>query len=169
MAGKANPRVEPDEPAPDPLNPLDNEPSELDDLTHAEFREIYRDSSTNLRFAKQQQWRSVLYFSAGAFAAVGYMEWTKWIDPKLGLYLLLMVWVFSIATALLIVGLQWWQAAEARKIAYVTSKWSTFTNAARARKSSWVSDFQRYSIITSMILYLELVTIAVTRIFWPHI
>ncbi|MBT6137179.1 MAG: hypothetical protein HOH65_06835 [Rhodospirillaceae bacterium] len=152
----------------DPLNPEENEASELDDLTHAEFREIYQDSSVNLRFAKQQQWRAVLYFSVGAAAVAGYGEWTRWTDAKLANYFLVLVWIFSIATVCLLVSLQWWQAAENKKIVYVTSKWSSFANAARGRKSSFVSDLQRYGILVTMILYLELVTIAVTRIIWPH-
>jgi hypothetical protein len=153
----------------DPLNPADDTPSELDDRTHTEFLAIYRDASDNLRFAKDHQWRSVLYFSIGAAAATGYAEWSKWDDDRLCYFLLGMVWVFSIASVCIILSLQWWQAAENRKIAYVTSKWSSFSSAARRRKSNLMSDIQRYGMLVAMILYLELVTIAVTRIFWANL
>jgi hypothetical protein len=149
----------------DPLNPVDNEPSALDDLTHAEFVEIYRDASANIRFAKEQMWRSLLYFSAGAIAVTGYGVVTRWSDPQLCQYLLVITWLCSILTVLIILSLQWWQAAEHQKIAFVTAKWSSFATAARRRKSKVMSDVQRYGMLAAMILYLELVTIAVTRIF----
>ena len=52
----------------DPLDPEQDQPSALDAQTHAEFQRLYEDASINIRFAKQQQWRSVLYFSAFAIA-----------------------------------------------------------------------------------------------------
>lgn len=152
----------------DPLNPVEDNPSELDDLTHAEFLAIYKDASANQRFAKEQQWRSVLYFSIGAVAVTAYGEWTKWQDEEITRFLLSLVWIFSLASAAVILSLQWWQAIEARKIDYVTSKWGTFSSAARLRKSKTMSDIQRYGMLFTMIFYLELVAIAVTRMFWPH-
>ena len=148
----------------DPFNPVDNEPSDLDDLTHAEFLAIYRDASDNIRFAKEQMWRSLLYFSAGAIAATGYGVVTGWDDPQLSQYLLVIVWLCSILTVLIILSLQWWQAAEHQKIGFITAKWSSFATAARRRKSKGMSDVQRYGMLAAMILYLELITIAVTRI-----
>lgn len=149
----------------DPLNPIDNEPSDLDDLTHAEFLAIYKDASINIRFAKEQQWRTVLYFMVGAIAATVFEIMTRWSDKQLAMFLLVIIWIFSIVSVIVIVCLQWWQGAEHRKIEFLTSKWSTFSNAARGRKSSILSDVQRYFMLGSMILFLELVTIAVTRIF----
>src|SRR3546814_9566089 len=61
-------RDEWEEPEDDPMNPVENIPSELDPLTHAEFIAVYNDASTNIRFAKEQQWRTVLYFTIGAIA-----------------------------------------------------------------------------------------------------
>lgn len=151
-----------------PLNPVENRPSELDDLTHAEFLAIYRDASDNIRFAKRQMWRTVLYFTLGAIAATTFGELTRWTDPQLTLYLLVILWVFSVSSVLVILSLQWWQSAEHAKIDYVTGHWSTFARAARLRKSKLVSDLQRYGMLAAMILYLELVTIAVTRIFVMH-
>ena len=147
------------------LDPEVDEPSELDDRTHAEFIEIYRDASANIRFSKEQMWRTVLYFTLGTIAVASYGEFTRWSDPLLAYYLLVIVWVFSVASVLIIASLQWWQLAEHRKIDFVTSKWSSFANAARSRKSKGMSDVQRYGMLVVMILYLELVTIAVTRIF----
>lgn len=153
----------------DPFDPVDNTPSDLDDLTHAEFVEIYRDASENVRFAKEQMWRTVLYFSMGAIAVTGYGVVSRWADPQLTQYLLVIVWICSVLSVLIILSLQWWQAVEHRKITYVTSKWSSFSSAARRRKSNFVSDLQRYGMLAAMILYLELVTIAVTRIFTGYL
>lgn len=155
--------------AADPENPRENTPSDLDDLTHAEFLAVYGDASENIRFAKDHQWQALLYFSVGAIVTTGYGEWTNWADRKLAIFLLIMIWVFSIGSVGVIASLQWWQAAEGRKITFVTSKWSSFTNAARRRKSPLISDVQRYGMLIAMILYLELVTIAVSRIFLSHL
>src|SRR3546814_12821172 len=67
-------RDEWEEPEDDPMNPVENIPSELDPLTHAEFIAVYNDASTNIRFAKEQQWRTVLYFTIGAIAVTTYGE-----------------------------------------------------------------------------------------------
>lgn len=149
----------------DPLNPAEDRPSELDDKTHAEFLAVYADASENIRFAKIQQWRAVIYFSAGTIATTAYCHVTGWQDVTLARYLLIMVWIFSLASAGVILSLQWWQGAEHRKINFLTSKWGSFTTAARNRKSKLMSDIQRYGMLSAMILYLELMTIAVTRIF----
>lgn len=162
-------RDDPDAPQDDPLNPVDNEPSELDELTHAEFIAVYNDASANIRFAKEQQWRTVLYFTIGAIAVTTYGQTSHWADAKLSFYLLVIVWLFSVMSVCILLSLQWWQGAEHDKIAYITAKWSSFTTAARRRKSKTVSDVQRYGMLASMVLYLELSTIAVTRVFWPYL
>ena len=168
MTKQSNP-IDTDEDLADPLNPEEDNPSELEEKTHTEFLAIYADASENLRFAKHQQWRAVLYFSIGAAVATGYGEWTYWKDPSLAQLLLIMVWTFSLASVGVVLSLQWWQSAEASKIDYVTSKWGSFSTAARKRKSKLISDLQRYSMMIAMVLYLELVTIAVTRIFLLNI
>lgn len=145
-----------------------NLPSRLDDLSHSEMCEIFRDASANIRFAKDQQWKSVVYFSIGTVAVTSYCELTEWADELLNFYLLLIVWIFSGVNLLIVFSLQWWQAAENRKIDFVMSKWSTFASTARGRESGLASDIQRYGMMLMMALYLELVTIAVTRIFFQH-
>lgn len=152
-----------------PLDPAENVPSALDELTHAEFVAVYNDASANVRFAKEQQWRTVLYFTVGAVAVTTYGVMSKWSDPKLSFYLLVIVWLFSLMSVAILLSLQWWQGTEHDKIDYIASKWSNFTNAARSRKSKRMSDVQRYGMLASMVLYLELSTIAVTRVFWPHL
>jgi hypothetical protein len=153
----------------DPLNPAEDVPSALDDRTHAEFLAIYRDASENIRFAKVQQWRSVSYFSAGAIAVTVFGHVTDWQDTTLTKYLLAMVWIFSLASIGVILSLQWWQGVEHAKIDFLTSRWGTFSAAARRRKSKLMSDIQRYGMLSAMILYLELATIAVTKIFLTHL
>src|SRR3546814_11305252 len=76
-------RDEWEEPEDDPMNPVENIPSELDPLTHAEFIAVYNDASPNIRFAKEQQWRTVLYFTIAAIAVTTYGEISNWADPQL--------------------------------------------------------------------------------------
>lgn len=146
-------------------NVQENEPSGLDAQTHAEFLAIYEDASINIRFAKEQQWRAVLYFMFGGIAATAYEMNARWSDEALAWFLLVVIWLFSIITAIVILCLQWWQHAEHRKIDYLTSKWSSYSTAARKRKSKRMSDVQRYFLLGAMLLFLELTTFAITRIF----
>jgi hypothetical protein len=162
-------RSEPEDDGFDPLNPVDNTPSDLDDLTHAEFVAVFADATANIRFAKEQQWRTVLYFTIGAVAVTTYGEMSRWADAKLSLYLLMIVWLFSLLSVVILLSLQWWQGAEHAKVDFIAARWSTFTQAARRRKSKLMSDVQRYTMLVSMVLYLELATIAVTRVFWPYL
>ncbi len=168
-AGTSPPRGEAEELRDDPLNPVENVPSALDEQTHAEFITVYNDASANIRFAKEQQWRTVLYFTIGAIAVTTYGELSHWADAKLTFYLLVIVWLFSLMSVAILLSLQWWQGTEHDKIDYIASKWSSFTTAARRRKSKRMSDVQRYGMLVSMVLYLELSTIAVTRVFWPYL
>ena len=158
-----------DEQPDDPLNPIENLPSSLDELTHAEFITVYNDASANIRFAKEQQWRTVLYFTIGAIAVTTYGQMSHWADAKLSFYLLVIVWLFSLMSVGILLSLQWWQGSEHDKIDYIAAKWSSFAIAARRRKSKRMSDVQRYGMLASMVLYLELSTIAVTRLFWPYL
>ena len=144
-------------------------PSDLDDLTHAELIEIYRDTSANIRFSKGLMWQLVLYFSVGTVAVTAYGEVTNWSEPVVSQFLLVIVWIFSISNILILLSLQWWQNSERRKITELTKSWSTTANRVRQQRSRWAGEVQRYSMLFSMLLYLELITIAVTRIFLPHI
>src|SRR3546814_3772053 len=119
-------RDEWEEPEDDPMNPVENIPSELDPLTHAEFIAVYNDASTNIRFAKEQQWRTVLYFTIGAIAVTTYGEISNWADAKLSLYLIVIVWLFSATSVLIILSLQWWQGAEHAKIDYLRKNGSAY-------------------------------------------
>ena len=149
--------------------PQEDSPSELEETTHSEFLAIYADASENLRFAKHHQWRAALYFLSVPRPQRVTENGPTGKHPSLAQLLLIMVWIFSFASVGVILSLQWWQSAEASKIDYVTSKWSSFSTAARRRKSKLISDLQRYSMMIAMILYLELVTIAVTPIFLINI
>ena len=92
------------------------------------------------RVGQQQQWHTIVYFSAGAIAAVAYGHVTAWSDQQLIFYLMLLIWFLSLISALVVLSLQWWQGTEHRKIDYIASKWSCFVNAARAQ----VSQAQRH-------------------------
>ncbi len=149
----------------DPTDPNIDEPSRLEETTHAEFLTIYKVAASNIRFAKDHQWKVVFYYSIGAIVIAVYGALAHAGDERLHLYLLGICWVFSLASIFVLVSLQWWQNAENDKIEYIFTKWSSFSNAAYLKKSKLVSDIQRYGMLVVMILYLELVSIGVTRIF----
>ena len=99
-----------------------NEASVLDDLTHAEFLTLWRQSSENIRYAKSMQWRVVIYFTAICAAVVTIGVYLRWGDPTLIGFLFYLTWFFSVAAVIMLISLQSWQAGEQRRIDYVTSK-----------------------------------------------
>lgn len=148
-------------------DPAEDRPSELDPLTHAEFIAQYEDAGENIRFAKLHQWRMLVYFTAAATLAVIYGHASLWREKDLLGFILFLVWGASVISILIICSLQWWQSNESEKIQFIKSKWSSFTGAASKRKSKLVGDIHRYGMLLAMVLYIEMVTFAVSRIYWP--
>lgn len=141
---------------------------EVDEAAHAELVELYKDSVENMRFAKSQQWRTLIYFTALIAAAVSVGVFLRWGDKTLVGFLFYSVWFFSIASVIVLAVLQSWQGSEQRKISFITSHFSEVARAALRRKSSMVGDIHRYIILVLMIVYVELATIAVAKMMWER-
>ena len=92
----------------------------------------------------------------------------KFGDKALFGFLFYLLWFFSIATIFTLATLQYWQARELGKLAYISRKFSNFAQAALLRKSRIMGDFHRYTFLILMMLYVELSTIAVARLMWPR-
>lgn len=140
----------------------------LDDRGHAELLALHADATQNIRFAKAQQWRMLVYFTVLCAAVVAIGVYLRWSDPALITMLFYATWVFSVATMVTLALLQVWQGAEHRKISYITHHFSDIARAALRRKSRRSGDFHRYLMLALMLLYVELATLAVSRMLWPR-
>ncbi|WP_193181469.1 hypothetical protein [Nisaea sediminum] len=141
---------------------------ELDAETRQEFIALYTDASENLRFAKAQQWHTLVYFSALCVGVVAVGVWLRWGDVSLIAFLFYLLWIFSLATVGTILMLQSWQSGEAKKQAFIRAHLGELTRAALAQKSGVTGDVHRYMMLAFMLLYVEMATLAVSRMLWPH-
>jgi len=141
---------------------------ELDAETRREFIALYTDASANLRFAKAQQWHTLVYFSALCVGVVAVGVWLRWGDVSLIAFLFYLLWIFSLATVGTILMLQSWQSSEAKKQDFIRAHLGELTRAALAQKSRVTGDVHRYLMLAFMLLYVEMATLAVSRMLWPH-
>ncbi|UUX49718.1 hypothetical protein NUH88_20255 [Nisaea acidiphila] len=155
-------------PAPRRAAPRRETQPELDAETRHEFITLYTDASANIRFAKSQQWHMLIYFSALCIGVVAVGVWLRWGDVSLIAFLFYLVWLFSFATVGSLLMLQSWQSSEAKKQAFIRSYMGELTRAALAQKSRVTGDVHRYVMLAFMLLYVEMATLAVSRMLWPH-
>lgn len=141
---------------------------DIDSDTRQEFLALYTDASENIRFAKAQQWHTLIYFSALCVGVVAVGVWLRWGDVSLIKFLFYLVWLFSLATVGTILMLQSWQGSEAKKQAFMRAHLGELTRTAMAQKSRFTSDVHRYIMLGVMLLYVEMATFAVSRMLWPH-
>tara|TARA_R110000868_G_scaffold296171_2_gene556429 strand:+ start:385 stop:894 length:510 start_codon:yes stop_codon:yes gene_type:complete len=141
---------------------------DIDSETRQEFLALYTDASANIRFAKAQQWHTLIYFSALCVGVVAVGVWLRWGDVSLVRFLFYLVWVFSLATVGTILMLQSWQSSEAKKQTFMRVHFDELTRMAMAQKSRFTSDVHRYIMLGFMLFYVEMATFAVSRMLWPH-
>lgn len=126
------------------------EPSDLDELTHAEMIELYRSSGDTIRFAKHQQWGTLLS-SFGLFVLLGligdYASKTGFLF-KLCIVISL---VLSVGAIYSLIIYQFWQNAEREKMTLIAERFSNFTRIIRNLVSERERNFHRYVLLFFMI------------------
>ena len=140
----------------------------IDDRGHAELLLLYRDAARNILFAKAHQWQMLVYFTVICAAVIGIGVYLGWRDSGLIALLFYATWLSSVATVVTLVFLQIWQGAEHRKIAYIVHRFGDAARATLKRKSRSGGDFHRYLMLGLMMLYVELASLAVSRMLWPR-
>ncbi len=130
---------------------LENVPSELDDLTHAEMRMLYAESVGVIRFAKAQQWKSI---GALLVVFVGLMGLTRFAGENV-LLINLAIAISFLCSAGVIYALalyQSWQNTERHKLREISVHLSSYAQAIRAIKSSREANIHRYTLLAFMII-----------------
>lgn len=126
------------------------EPSELDELTHAEMLELYRGSADTIRFAKHQQWGTLLG-SLGLFVLLGL---TGDYAAKTGFLFKLCIiisLVLSVGAIYSLIIYQFWQNAEREKMSLIADRFSNLTRMIRGLVSDRERNFHRYVLLFFMI------------------
>ena len=130
---------------------VENAPSELDDLTHAEMRMLYAESAESIRFAKSQQWRSlgaVLLIFAALMALAR-------IAAQNAILINLSIAISFICSAGVIYAIalyQTWQNTEREKLREIGRHLSSYAQSVRAIKSSREANVHRYTLLVFMII-----------------
>nr|WP_298686190.1 hypothetical protein [uncultured Dongia sp.] len=131
------------------------EPSELDELTHAEMLELYRASTYQIQFAKHQQWGTL----AGAMALyvllglIGNYASKSGFLFKLSLITSLLVSVGAIYSLIIY---QFWQNSEREKLSLMASRLSNLTRQVRGVVSERERNMHRYVLLFFMVMTLIL-------------
>lgn len=142
-------------------------PSELDELTHAELRMLYRESTETMRFVKTHQWKTVgatLLTFAGLIFTAGFVDANKALTDKFMAITILL----TSAVIFTLVIYQFWQANELAKVDSMNNRFSSLYRSVRAQKSKREGNVHRYTLlmfmITVIILGAVVVHLALNRI-----
>ncbi|MBL8710770.1 MAG: hypothetical protein JNL25_16375 [Rhodospirillaceae bacterium] len=123
--------------------------SELDELTHAEMLEFYRASNEAIRFAKHQQW-ATLVGSLGLFVLLGVIGNHAYKGTILFKLVILISLVLSAGAIYSLVIYQFWQNSEREKLALITTRLSNLAQAVRALVSERERNVHRYVLLFFM-------------------
>ncbi len=129
---------------------VENEPSELDEMTHLELRTMHRSASMAILFAKLIQWvtvgMSMIIFSTAIFV-------DRVASPNHPLDNLL-----SVAIILLVCGAifvlfmyQMWQFNEIKRLRVIESRFSTLCRRVNNIESRREKNVERYTMLAFMI------------------
>ena len=131
------------------------EPSDLDERTHAEMLELYRTSSDTIRFAKHQQW-GTLIGALGLFVLLGL---TGDYASKTGFLFKLCIivsLVLSVGAIYSLIIYQFWQNSEREKLRLISKRFSNLTRVIFNLVSERERNFHRYVLLFFMIISIVL-------------
>jgi len=135
-------------------NPTEDEenldPSDLDDLTHAEMIALYRESTRTLLFAKTRQWSTL---GATCVAQLVVVIIGTYISYEIAHDRALMILSFLISSFAIIILIiyQLWQHTESLKIRRINGFMSGHFRLVRKTKSSMEANIHRYILLIIMI------------------
>gem|GEM_PF-790354 len=127
-----------------------DEPSSLEESTHAELLMMYNECALSIRFAKSQQWQSMggilaLFVLLSIYASyVGESVWA--LKSTIAFSLLA-----SIGGIYSLMIYQFWQNTEREKLAYVAERFSSTFRLLRGFTNRREADFQRYVLLFFMV------------------
>jgi len=140
-----------------------NQPSDLDEATHAEYRMLFEEGGRNILFAKRQQWRVLEYFTLLSLSIVAICALTP-VAANIARFLAYFL-LFAGAAMILTLGmLQVWQFGEGRKREALTQALSSNTRTILRRRGSLSRDIHRFAILLILLLLVVVTDLATFRI-----
>jgi len=127
-----------------------DEPSSLEESTHAELLMMYNECALSIRFAKSQQWQSMggilaLFVLLSIYASyVGESVWA--LKSTIAFSLLA-----SIGGIYSLMIYQFWQNTEREKLADISQRFSSTFRLVRGFTNRREADFQRYVLLFFMV------------------
>lgn len=143
--------------------PVQVEPSSLDDLTHAEYRVLYEEAAANVLFGKRQQWRLLEYFTLlglGLVALGTLVPFAREVANFIAGFLSFVAFV----TLIVLMMLQSWQSHEQDKMQHITGGFSNYARIARRLKPRRSGNVHRYAILAVMMLYVVVLDVVFVRL-----
>ena len=136
------------------------EPSALDQMTHAEARILYAESTETLRFIKGHQWKTV---GATLMTYLGLVFIAGFVDGGHTLTNKFMAITILLATAAIFTLMiyQFWMHNEGRKIDLIASQFSNLFRRVRSVKSAREGNLHRYTLLIFMIISIFLGAVVV--------
>ena len=127
-----------------------DEPSSLEESTHAELLMMYDECVLAIRFAKSQQWQSMggilaLFTLLSIYAS--YAAESVWALKSTILFSLLA----SIGGIYALIIYQFWQSTEREKLVYISERFSSTFRLVRGFTNRRESEFQRYVLLFFMV------------------
>jgi len=135
---------------PDGDNNSENEPSSLDELTHAELSLLYKESTDTVRFAKHLQWWTVGSTLVAFLALVGMAKLVS-ADRVFANQLTGVIILLTMAVIFTLVVYQFWQHTELAKIEAISKNFSSLFTDIRRLKSRREANVHRYLLLVFMI------------------
>jgi len=131
--------------------PFENEPSSHDELTHAEMRMLYEESTKSIRFSKYLQWWTVGSTLVVFFALIGIAKFVS-ADIVYANKLTALIILLSTAVIATLIIYQFWQHTELLKIEKISKGFSSAFREVRKSKSQLEANIHRYILLLFMIL-----------------
>lgn len=132
-----------------PEEPFENEPTELDEFTHAELLSMYNRCSEAILFSKSIQWRSV----GSALLVFVALTGIAFLDPE-DKFLINLLGTLSIlltcGVIFVLVMYQFWQFNEVQRIVEIEKNFSTLYLKIRDIKNQREGNIHRYTILLFM-------------------
>jgi hypothetical protein len=134
----------------DDITEAPDEPSSLEESTHAELLMMYNECATSIRFAKSQQWQSMggvlLLFTVLSIYA-GFTADSPWALKSV----LVLSILASVGGIYALMIYQFWQATEREKLIYISARLSSTFRQVRGFTNPRESNFQRYLLLFFMV------------------
>ena len=143
----------------------ENEPSDLDEMTHQELRVMHREAAMAMLFAKAVQWGAV-GIAMAIFTSAIFVERALRLLDALDNILSIAIILFACGIIFMLFMYQMWQFNEIRRIRLVEAHFSSFCRRVNNIESRREKNVERYTMLVfkiALVIGSAVVSIMVIR------